>query len=303
MANARGEFVKVYILGLKYCLGGELGINSATLASNLKLLESDVINAWHYWNEVGAINLIPVDNNGNYNIEFVDLENQNTKASMSNSINLLNELNNNSSKGMLEEIQKLLARPLSPKEMEIYLSWQKDFNFTPEMILLLINYCVNKGKVDYRYIEKIAISWMETGIKTIDDVQSFIKQREDKWLGIRKILTYLGIKDADIMKPQEALLEKWLTSYEMPLDVIYRACDICFERINKADFKYIDGILTSWNNDNLKTLADIDAKDKKSFSKNSKRATNTRSQGSFGDYSQRTYDFDELEKKLLGWDK
>ncbi|MBW9159462.1 hypothetical protein [Clostridium tagluense] len=25
--------------------------------------------------------------------------------------------------------------------------------------------------------------------------------------------------------------------------------------------------------------------------------------GSFNDYEQRSYDFDELEKKLLGWDK
>jgi plasmid replication initiation protein len=25
--------------------------------------------------------------------------------------------------------------------------------------------------------------------------------------------------------------------------------------------------------------------------------------GSFNDYEQRTYDFDKLEKKLLGWDK
>ena len=45
--------------------------------------------------------------------------------------------------------------------MHTYLSWQKDFNFPSEMILLLIEYCSSKGKSDARYIEKVAIAWHE----------------------------------------------------------------------------------------------------------------------------------------------
>ena len=48
MANARGEYVKVYLLGLKYCVSGELGANSAVIANTLSLLETDVLNAWNY---------------------------------------------------------------------------------------------------------------------------------------------------------------------------------------------------------------------------------------------------------------
>lgn len=73
------------------------------------------------------------------------------------------------------------------------------------------------------------------------------------------------------MKPQEEILDKWINIYNFPLDVIFKACDICFQRINKADFRYIDGILNSWHKDGLKTLQDVTLKDNnKNIQKESK---------------------------------
>ncbi|WP_234122106.1 DnaD domain protein [Clostridium hydrogenum] len=298
MPNARGEYVKVYLLGLKYCMSDEPGINSSMMASILHLLETDVINAWNYWNDENVVKLIPLDNMGNFSIQFLDItEDSEEKAE---NIDLLNELDKNAIKGMLQDIEKLLGRTLSPKEMTLYIGWQNDFNFSPEIILLLIQYCVSKGKTDYRYIEKIAFAWHDSNIKSIDDAQTYIKKHEDKWIKIRKILNYLGIKDAEIMKPQEQLLEKWINSYNFTVDVIFKACDICFERINKADFKYIDAILTNWFKAGIKTVTDIDTKDlrKSTFKPNKPNIA----KGNFNNYEQRNYDFDDLEKKLLGWD-
>lgn len=304
MTSARGEFVKVYILALKYCLGGEPGINTSMLAQKLQLLESDVINAWSYWNEQGVVRLNTIDAFGNYSIEFIDLDS--VKEDSTEDVDLLKELKNDSTKGMLEDVEKLIARPLSPKEMSMYLSWQKDYSFSQEIILMLIEYCVSKGKTDFRYIEKIAIAWNEANIKTVEDAQSYIKKHEDKWMSIRKILTYLGIKDMEVMKPQEILLDKWLNTYKMPLDVIFRACDICFERINKTEFRYIDSILTNWYKDGIKTIEEVNIKDsmKKSSNKSyNKQINKSNTNSNFNNFQQRTYDFKDLEKKLLGWDK
>lgn len=300
MPNARGEYLKIYILGLKYALSGEPGASSQMIASKLNLLESEVLNAWLYWNDLNVIKLNPVDNNGNYSIEFLDL---NVSKDENKGINLLHELNNNSIKEMLQDIEKLVGRPLSSKEITMYLSWQKDYNFSPEIILLLIQYCVSKGKTDYRYIEKIAISWHDNNIRTIDDAQSVIKAHEDKWIKIKKILSYLGIQSNDIMKPQEQLLTKWIDTFKFSLDVIYYACDICFQRINRCDFKYIDGILGSWFKDGLTNIEDIEKHNKKSKNTFKKQQPSNTVKGSFGNYEQRNYNFDDLEKKLLGWDK
>lgn len=302
MPKARGEFVKVYLLGLKYCNCGELGVSSEVIASALHLLETDVLNAWNYWEDESVIKMAPIDNMGNYSIEFLDLsESVNQKT---DNVDIIEEFNKNSTKDMLQDIEKLLGRTLSSKEITMYVSWLKEFNFSPEIVLLLIQYCVLKKKTDSRYIEKVAISWFDAKIKNINDAQIFIKKHEDKWVNIRKILNYLGIKDGEIMKPQENLLVKWLDTYNFSVDIIYKACDICFHRINKADFKYIDGILGSWNKDNIKTVEDVEKKDKKKVRYINPQAKNRSASKSstFNNFKQRNYNFKDLEKKLLGWD-
>ena len=251
MPKARGEFIKVYLLMLKYNNSGEMGANSTILASSLNLLESDILNALNYWHDEGVLRLIPIDKMGNYNVEFIDLVED--SKSKNKEINLLEALNKTSTKDMLNDIERLLGRPLSPKEMTTYLSWQDEFNFSSELILILLEYCVSRGKSDYRYIEKVAIAWHDMNITTIDDAQNYIKKTEDKWVKIRHILNYLGIKNPELMKPQEEMLEKWIIDYAFPLEVIEKACNICFQRLNRSDFKYIDGILSSWNKNNLKT--------------------------------------------------
>ena len=243
---------------------------------------------------------------GNYNIEFLNLQ-EDLPSTDKNPVDLLTALNSNNTKDMLKDIESLLSRPLSPTEMSTYLTWQKDFGFSSELILILIEYCVSKGKSDSRYIEKVALGWHDLKITTVEQAQNLIKKNEDKWTNIRKILSYLGIKNTDIMKPKQDLIEQWLFTYNFSIQVIEKACNICFERLNRADFKYIDGILSNWNNNNIRTLEDIAAKDKKQNTKyQNKQSNNSYNKEKpalrFNNFTPREYDYDSLEKKLLGWD-
>lgn len=309
MPKARGEFVKVYMLMLKYSISGEPGVNSSILATKLNLLESDIMNALNYWNDEGVVKLTLLDKMNNFNVEFLDLVEHDDFQKTN--VDLLSALNENSTKDMLKDIECLVGRTLSPVEMSTYLSWQTDFGFSSELILILIEYCASKGKRDARYIEKVAIAWHDAGIKTMESAQNYITKNEDKWIRIKKILNYLGIKNTEIMKPQEEMLEKWIFTYNFSLEVIFKACDICFERLNRSDFKYIDGILSKWNKDGFRTLHDIASKDIKKPTHNASKPsyqTNTtnNNQGKslkFANFTQRDYDYDSLEKQLLGWDK
>jgi len=304
MPQARGEFIKIYLLMLKHNISGEFGVSSSILASSLNLLESDIMNALNYWNDQGVVKFTQIDKMGNFNVEFLDLVDEPIKPQKQ--VDLLEALGSENTKGMLKDIEMLLARPLSPSEMSTYLNWQKEFGFSSELILILMEYCISKGKSDSRYIEKVALSWYDLKITTIDQAQNLIKKTEDKWVNIRKVLTYLGITNTDIMKPQQDLIEKWLLIYKFPNDVILKSCDICFERLNRADFKYIDGILTNWNKNDIRTVEDIALKDTKNtrnvkYTKNYNN-NNEKAPLKFNNFEGREYDYDSLEKKLLGWD-
>lgn len=308
MPQARGEFIKIYLLMLKHNISGELGVSSSILASSLNLLESDIMNALNYWNEEGVIKLTQIDKMGNYNVEFGELVEESTTSTKQ--VDLLEALGSTTTKDMLKDIEMLLGRPLSPNEMSVYLNWKREFGFSSELILILLEYCISKGKSDSRYIEKVALSWHDLKITTVEQAQNLITKTEDKWINIRKILTYLGITNTDIMKPQQDLIEKWLLIYKFPNEIILKACDICFERLNRADFKYIDGILTNWNKNNIKTLEDIALKDTKKvkntkYQKNYNNNNNNNNEKAplkFNNFEGREYDYDSLEKKLLGWD-
>ena len=195
------------------------------------------------------------------NVEFNQLSESNNYTS---SLNLIDRINDNNLIDFFRDIETTIGRPLSQKEMETYINWTKNYKFSYELILYLISYCVNKNKKDFRYIEKVAISWSDT----------------------------------EISKPHEELFNKWLITYNMPLELIYKACDICCSKLSKPDLNYIDGILNNFKNSNIFSLKDLEKyeSNKNSISKNfSNKSIN---KNSFSNFPQRDYDYEKLEKIL-----
>ncbi len=302
--NARGDFLKVYLLALKYCLNGELGINSEMLATKLNLLESDVINAWEYWQEENVVNFSKQDSYGTYTIEFLDLTGKLVEKKQP--INLVNALKDQNIQSMFEEIERCLARPLSPSELNLILSWIDEFNYTPDIMVLLFEYCSSKDKRDTRYIEKTLMKWHENGVKNINDALKEIKKHEKLWNDVSKVQNFMGIKDRKLAKPEEEFIQKWLDELNFSTDIIFKACEISLNKFTRIDFKYINGILVNWKKTDIENMADLEnhiAKKKSSYTPLSK---NEKKKLPFQNFEQRSYtqqDFKDLEKKLLGWDK
>ena len=304
MPKARGEFVKVYLLLLKQNMNGEPGIGSEIMARMLNLLESDIMNALHYWNEEGLIKLSPLDRLGNFSIEFLPLDSEKAIESEEDE-SILNSLTEPDITSMLKDVEKILSRTLNYKEMQICIEWNKKFLFTTELITLLVEYCASKGKSHLRYMDTVASAWNEKNVRTVSQAQTLIAKEEDKWKKIKEILKYLGIKNTDLMKPQEDMLEKWLFIYNFKLEIIQKACDRCFQRLNRADFKYIDSILTDWNKNNIRTVTDIELKDinfKKAQGNKTFYKNQNQSNQKIKNFREKNYDYDALERELLGWD-
>lgn len=298
MPSANGDFVKVYITGYMEALNcGSL--SGEYLSKKLGLLESDIIKAWEFWESKGLIKLSK--NEEKIYIEYTGIIPNNSTLPENRDKyspeNISLRLNNPKIKDMFESMEKLLGRLLSPKEIAMYLSWIDDFSFTPEMIMLLIEYCKSKGKVDSRYIERVAISWHDSNVSSLEDAQKYIAKFESKYNNYRLVLDFLGLKENDIMKPQQDFLDKWFNDWKFSLEMVLEACKICSLRINEPNFSYIDGILSNWHKNNIKSLKDVESSDSKKKGKNVKfkAPVNT-----FNSYDQRSYDIKELEKRLLG---
>lgn len=284
MTDTRGDFIKVYLFILR--LGySNISMGIEEISNSLNLLQTDVQRALEFWESKGLMKITPTG--------VIEMVSPRIKEELKNEVFFDNPV-----KEMFNGIEKLVGRPLSSKELSVYMSFIEDFNFSPELINILIEYCSSKKKTDIRYIEKVAMTWNDAGIKTLNDAQNHITKFEDKWTKYRAIINYMGFKDNEISKPQEDMLEKWLFKFNMTSEVIQEACKISVMRINECNFKYIDTILCDWQDKGIRVLEDVKKSERKAkpFKKNQANNHSGLTQTS----SKRQYDVDALEKQLLG---
>lgn len=77
------------------------------------------------------------------------------------------------------------------------------------------------------------------------------------------------------------------------------------QAIHQPSFEYTDSILSSWRKNNISTLEDVQRSDEAFQKKKSASATrqasteNGASKNKFNNFTQRSYNYDELEKMLL----
>jgi DnaD/phage-associated family protein len=96
-------------------------------------------------------------------------------------------------------------------------------------------------------------------------------------------------------------MDKWINDYSFDMEIILEACNKTVKQTSNGSIQYADKILSYWYKNKVHTISDIEALDK-NYKLSSKPKTNTPATGKsnkFVNYNQRTYDFDELEKKAI----
>ena len=67
---------------------------------------------------------------------------------------------------LLFVIEQYIGKPLAPNEVESVYYISEQLHFSDALIDYLLQYCIDRGKKDFRYIEKVAVNWAEHGITT-----------------------------------------------------------------------------------------------------------------------------------------
>lgn len=189
--------------------------------------------------------------------------------------------------------ESYIGRPLTPAEMKSILFFTDVLNFSEDLIDHLIAYCVDRGKKDFKYMEKVAINWAENGVTTPKQARKF-STKYDK--NVYAIMNALGKSSAPTAKEAE-YITRWTGEYGFDMDIILEACERTVMATDRHRLEYAESILNSWRQENVRHKADIHKIDELYHRKKtaSKAATNNK----FNQFSQNSYDFDALEKELL----
>ena len=189
--------------------------------------------------------------------------------------------------------EQYLKKPLSANDMRTILFIMDKLGFSEDLTDYLIQYCVDRGKRDLRYIEKVAISWAEQGITTQKQAAA-LAGKYDK--AVYEIMRALG-KNNLPTETEVAYIDRWRKFYGFDNDVILTACERTVLATDSHRFEYADSILTSWYKAGVHHKGDIKSLDENH--RRSKANRPTASTNKFNQFTQNEYDFEALEKEIL----
>jgi len=204
-------------------------------------------------------------------------------------------------------VQQYIGKPLSPADLKSMKFMNECLSFSSELIEYLVEHCADSGKKSFRYIEKVARTWYENGVSTVEEAKDLSKDVPKEVYEVFKAFSIKGGNRKPSVK-EVAFVKKWMGDFAFSMDIIAKACEITIDKTHSVSFEYADAILNDWHNKGVKHLADaIALLNKKNTDSNSggvsanldsQRKRSKNSGNSFNNFSGRDYDFAKLEKEL-----
>lgn len=322
MQDANEAQLKVYLYLLRM-LGSGQAASVSDLADKFNHSERDIIRALKYWEKQKLLTLDYDAAGAPVGIHFRNLE---TDASperplASQSLSLFMERaedgqapaaetqpfekpaytadNLREFKGR-QETERLLfiaesyiGRPLTPAEMKTLLFFTDILHFSEDLIDYLIAYCVDRGKKDFKYMEKVAVAWAENGVTSPRQAKKYAAKYDKN---VYTIMNALGRTSAPTAREAE-YITRWTGEYGFDMDVILEACERTVLATDRHRLEYAESILTHWRQENVHHKTDIQKID--TLYQRKKAASRQTSGNKFNQFAQNDYDFDALEKELL----
>lgn len=291
MISANATYVKVYLYGLAKCYentGEEL--TNASIAEALDILETDVNKAWSYWKRVG---LIYSEGKGNLVFAPIPAREQTKKEAAQNKEAekpssgktaadalappvAMKEITqaliaNPKMKETVSMAEQLLKRTLSRREINAIYNFMDWYQMSQEMVLVLLEYCVSTEKTSFAYIEKVAKSWNEEGINSLDAATKVLNRATKENKMINKCKRIFGIERA-FTTSEANNIAAWVSELGMSENMIKAAYERTVNNTGKISVPYMNTILRSWQQKGIKTVSQI--AEKENTRQNTKKSAN-----------------------------
>ena len=122
--------------------------------------------------------------------------------------------------------------------------------------MMVQHYVMQKGtSVNINYLDKIAKSWAQQGIKTLENAEEHLVSREVTFTQTKKTLDFLGINRRPTQMELE-LYRKWTGEWNFTLDAIKEASREMV-KIQNPNMGYLDKILERLHSLNAVTAKNI----------------------------------------------
>ena len=292
MVSANGEYVKVYLLLLRYQNIPEQLPDIPQMADLLENTEGDILRALKYWEKEGILSLEYDETNELAGIcigkapthqtpvkaafhtpsaqsasvheksPVAQSDGNTTVSDKAAGQNLPASRRSLAARRELKQIlfiaEQYLGKTLSRTDVDAITYFYDSLGFSADLIEYLIEYCVENGHKSMHYIQKVALSWADEHITTVDQARNSSAFYNKTCYSI---LNAFGIKGRGPASAELDYIRKWLEDGNFELDLILEACNRTISAIHQPSFEYTDKILENWKTGNVRTLADVERLD------------------------------------------
>ena len=146
---------------------------------------------------------------------------------------------------LLQESQMILGKPITPVATDTITALYSYYGMKPEVILMLLQYCILQGKDNMRYIETVAGGWIEAGIDTHEKAEREIVKAFEREKLENVIRRLFGIHERTLIASERKYISSW-KEQGISVELIGLAYERTIEQKGKLSFAYINGILQNW---------------------------------------------------------
>ncbi|WP_206460116.1 DnaD domain protein [Anaerovorax sp. IOR16] len=253
MAQAPGDYVKVYLFALMYA-DINVPLENGIIAKQLSIADEDVLKAWSYWENQGIIRKHYKDpaDKFHYQVEFLNLrelaygkKNKQKKAEKIPD-HLKNLMDDDTIRNMYSEIERIIGRLFEGKEPAEILAWIRDYNITPELAVYAYSYCTSHRKNNKcKYVGAVVKEWAGKGLTTIGHVEKYLAENDNRHYLYKRVLKALGFL-RNATEEEKRIMDTWFDQMHFDIDKVLEACKKT-TGISNPNINYINSILKSWN--------------------------------------------------------
>ena len=205
---------------------------------------------------------------------------------------------------MLTAAEQRVGHPLIHTELRSIFWMHEYLGLAPDLIFMIIAYCVEIERFSVRYMEAIAVEWAERGILTHELAVEDIERRTISRTYTKKVMRIFEMKRRPTPN-QQKYIDKW---QEMNIAPEMVECAYYKTRDNANDqlsFPYINRILQAWSAEGIQTVAQAQAADdayhaEKSKQQGTKKPANAAKPTGKSSYNptEHSYDLNEIEQLM-----
>lgn len=191
---------------------------------------------------------------------------------------------------LFREAEGLFGRFVSDAE-RISIVWMVDnLGLESGVVRMIIQHCASIDKCNVRYIEKMALSWANSEIDTIEKAEAHLllmEQLKKEWA---TVCSAFGIEYRLPTEKEQTYAHKWIKEWKFNKKMLKLAYDVCVDNKGKFIIAYVHKVLEQWHKDGINTPEMVATSSKEKKDKSTKSSSET---------GKKSYNIDEYEELLL----